>query len=92
MSEIVRKRPVVKPPPRPRTCRQFLDKWQPILRTIESYAELDYSFKLDGVTITDMTSPSALRTKLLYSRAEVEAFADAVDGDFERRVAKFMGN
>ena len=91
MSDLPRKRPQVRAPERKRSCRDFLDYWQPCVRLIEENAELDYSWKLGGITITDMSVPSALRTKLLYSQAEVEARADA-NGDFERRVAKFMGN
>lgn len=91
MSDLTRKRPQVRAPERKRTCQEFLDYWNPRIRAIEDNAELDFSWKLNGITITDMSIPSALRSKLLYSQAEVEARADA-NGDFERRVAKFMGN
>jgi hypothetical protein len=76
-----------------RTCREFLEYWGPKLREIEREAELDYSFKLDAITITDMTIPSALRTGILFTRKEVEEHADhriTGAGKFQDRVTAFM--
>ena len=80
-----------RPAPPPRTCRQFLDEWEPRLKDIAPDVILDFSFSLDGVTATDMRSPSALRTRLLYKKSEVEARLDQEAGDFVRRIGVFMG-
>jgi hypothetical protein len=86
-----RRKPVQKPAQPPRTCRDFLDEWNPQLKDIAPDVELDFSWSLDGITATDMRTPSALRTRLLYRKSEVENRADQ-DGDFERRIGAFMGS
>ena len=77
-------------PARKRTCRDFLEYWSPKLREINEDAELDYSFRDDSITITDMTIPSALRTGILFTRAEVEDHADQKFGEFAERVKAYM--
>ena len=85
-----RRKPTPPRPAPPRTCRDFLDEWNPQLKDIAPDMELDFSWALDGITATDMRTPSALRTRLLYRKSEVENRADQ-DGDFKRRVGAFMG-
>lgn len=86
------RKPTQKPALHPRTCRQFLDEWEPRLKDIALDVILDFSFALDGVTATDMRSPSALRTRLLYKKSEIEARVDREDDDFVRRIGIFMGS
>ena len=79
------------PAPKPRTCQEFLAEWQPRVRSaVDDMIELDFSWKDDAITITDMRIPSALRTGVLYTRAEVEAKADRTLGDLNTRVERFM--
>ena len=82
----------VAPPVKPRTCAEFLDEWQPRIRkSVSDAIEIDFSWKDDAITITDMRIPSALRTGILYSRKEVEDRVDIVNpGDLNRRVQQFM--
>ena len=77
-------------PPKPRTCADFLNEWQPRVWREYDNVELDFSFKDDAITITDMRIPSALRTGVLYTRVEVEAKADRTPGDLNARVERFM--
>lgn len=86
-----RRKPLARPAGPPRTCREFLDEWNPQLKDIAPDIELDFSWALNGITATDMRVPSALRTRLLYRKAEVENRADHEPGDFKRRVGAFMG-
>ena len=77
-------------PTRTRTCREFLEQWAPRLRAMTESAELDYSFRDDAITITDIRIPSAQRTGVLYTRHEVEDYADKAPGDFEFRLDAFL--
>ena len=77
-------------PARRRTCRDFLEYWAPKLPEINEDAELDYSHRDDSITITDMSIPSALRTGVLFTRAEVEDNADQKYGEFAERVKAYM--
>ena len=77
-------------PARKRTCRDFLEYWSPKLREINEDAELDYSFRDDAITVTDMTIPSALRTGVLFTRAEVEDREDQKFGEFAERIKAYM--
>ena len=76
--------------PKSRTCQDFLDYWMPRIRSIADCVELDYSFALDAITATDMRSPSALRTAMLYSRHEVLDGVDREPGEFEKRIHAFL--
>ena len=79
------------PAAKPRTCQEFLDEWRPRVRkSVDDMIELDFSWKDDAITITDMRIPSALRTGVLYTRVEVEAKADRTPGDLNARVERFM--
>lgn len=79
------------PVPRPvRSCQAFLDYWQPKLRSIHDEIELDFSFSKNAITITDMRIPSALRTDVIYTDAEVKDWVDEKPGDFENRVNEFL--
>ena len=79
------------PAPKPRTCMEFLELWQPKLRrTVDDMIELDFSFRDDAITITDMRIPSALRTGVLYTRKEVEDRVDLHPGDINERIDRFM--
>lgn len=79
-----------KEPVRIRTCREVLDELSPRLRG--QPFELDYSFKHDAITITDMRVPSALRMGVLFTRHEIEAGADLAPGEFAKRVNEFSAN
>ena len=78
------------PAPKLRNCADFLNEWQPRVWREYDNVELDFSFKDDAITITDMRIPSMLRTGVLYTRAEVETSVDHRLGDFEKRVEAFM--
>lgn len=82
----------ISPPPRARTCQEFLDHWLPRIRSISDCVELDFSWRDDSITITDMRIPSALRTGVLYKRHEVEDNADREPGDLEKRVTAFLAS
>ena len=78
-------------PPKPRTCADFLNEWMPRVRQIDPMVELDFSFKDDAITVTDMRIPSMLRTGVLYTRAEVQDRLDLVNpNDLAERVERFM--
>lgn len=66
-------------------------EWSRKLREIEPEAELDFSWVRDAVTICDMRMPNALRYGDLYKSAEIARDEDLKPGDFEKRVAAFMG-
>ena len=78
------------PPPKKRTCMEFLDYWQPRVRKVTNEVEIDFSWRDRAITITDMRIPSALRTGVLYTQQEVEDGADRVEGDMDIRVNAFL--
>ena len=83
------RKPIIKPLiPQP---ADLVKAWSPIVRKMEPFVELDFSFKDQAITITDMRYPSALRTGPLYTRAELDARAHESPGDLEMRVQRFMG-
>ena len=90
MGEKVIRHKGVTPPPRKRTCAEFLDYWQPRVRRTDAPIELDFSWNDMAITVTDMRIPSALRTDILYTQQEVENGADRVEGDLNARVDKFL--
>ena len=78
----------------PKVIRRGADcvvEWGRKLREIEPEAELDFSWSRDAVTICDMRMPNALRYGDLYKSAEIARDEDLRPGDFEKRVAAFMG-
>lgn len=80
----------VKPPPKKRSCMEFIEYWQPRIRAVDADIEIDFSWKDQAITVTDMRIPSALRTAVLYTQQEVENCVDREEGDFNRRVQDFM--
>ncbi len=82
------KTPRVKP--RARTCQDFLDEWMPKVRAHGLPIEIDFSFRDNAITMTDMRIPSALRTGVLYTTQDVHDGADHVEGDFGKRVDAFL--
>lgn len=78
------------PPPKKRSCMEFLEYWQPRIRAVDAAIEIDFSWRDKAITVTDMRIPSALRTGVLYTQQEVEDGADRVEGDLNRRVERFL--
>lgn len=77
-------------PVKPRQPSDFLALWGPRMWKIEPDAVLDFSFRDDAVTITDMRYPSVQRRAVLYTSKEIAEEADSVLGDFEKRARAFM--
>ena len=73
-----------------RSCMEFLEHWQPRIRSVNVDIEIDFSWRDKAITVTDMRIPSALRTGVLYTQQEVEDGADQVQGDFASRVDRFL--
>jgi hypothetical protein len=68
----------------------LLDRWRPLVRELEPYAELDFSFSQNAITICDMRAPASLRYGKLFTTQEITDGAYKPKGELERRVRAFM--
>ena len=81
-------RPKPRSPERPAQPADLVRQWGPLIREIESDAEIDFSFSKDAITICDMRAPAALRYGVLFKRAELTPRPS--DDEVRRRVREFM--
>jgi hypothetical protein len=79
-----------KPSPKSTQPADLVREWIPLVRDIDRFAEIDFSYRDDAITICDMRAPAALRWGILYRRHELQDNLYKIQGDLERRVKEFM--
>jgi hypothetical protein len=77
-------------PSRPANAREFIEEFYPKLRQVAPQLDMDFSWTDKAVLLHDMSIPTAIRRGVLYTEKEIEDGVFVINGDFERRVAKFL--